>query len=95
MLYEGIGLRRLFLTVLVVFATLSAQAASLTAEPETHHVSDHCCGLCHLGPIPILPSTVTGVAAPHFAPVWLADSGAAGAPRQVLVTSAASRAPPV
>jgi hypothetical protein len=91
---EGMSARRVLLVLLVLCATLSAQAASLNAGQETHHGSEHCCALCHMGPIPSLPAVATAVIVPLFAPVWLADSAAAGTPREVLFSSAPSRAPP-
>ena len=86
--------RRFLLIVLVLCATIRAQSASLTAERETHQGSDHCCGLCHLGPAPILPATASAVTAPVFSPVSITVSVVIGAPHDVLVTSSASRAPP-
>jgi len=86
--------RRFLLIVLVLCATICAQAASLTAEQETHQGSDHCCGLCHLGPAPILPATASAVTAPVFSPVCITVSVVIGAPHDILVTSSASRAPP-
>jgi len=86
--------RRFLLIVLVLCATICAQSASLTAEQETHQGSDHCCGLCHLGPAPILPATASAVTAPVFSPVCITVSVVIGAPHDILVTSSASRAPP-
>ena len=86
--------RRFLLIVFVLCATICAQSASLTAEQETHQGSDHCCGLCHLGPAPILPATASAVTAPVFSPVCITVSVVIGAPHDVLVTSSASRAPP-
>ena len=86
--------RRFLLIVLVLCATICAQSASLTAEQETHQGSDHCCGLCHLGPAPILPATASAVTAPVFSPVSITVSVVIGAPHDTLVTSSASRAPP-
>ena len=90
----GFFARRFLLIVLVLCATIGAQSASLTAEQETHHASDHCCGLCHLGPAPILPATASAVTAPVFSPVCITVSVVIGAPHHVLVRSSASRAPP-
>ena len=91
---EGHFRGKILLIVLLLCATLGAQTNSLASEQETHHGSDHCCGLCHLGPIPILPSAAVAIVAPVSSAVWLAPSSAPGAPREVLLASAASRAPP-
>ena len=91
---EGHFRAKLLLIALLLCATLSAQGNSLTSEQETHHGSDHCCRLCHIGPIPILPAAAVAVVAPIFSAIWVAPSSAPGAPREVLLASAPSRAPP-
>ena len=94
MSFEGNRRGKFVLVVLLLCATLGAQTNSLASEQETHHGSDHCCGLCHLGPIPILPSITVALVAPVSSAVWVAPSSALGAPREVLLASAPSRAPP-
>ena len=94
MSFEGNLRGKFVLVVLLLCATLGAQTNSFVSEQETHHGSDHCCGLCHLGPIPILPSAAVAVVAPVSSAVWVAPSSAPGAPREVLLASAPSRAPP-
>jgi hypothetical protein len=95
MLREGTTARRLVLTLLVLCLTLWAQSAALDAAgTETHGPSQHCCGLCHLGPIPVLPAAITTVVAPVSAPLWLAACDAAPVPHEVLLIAAATRAPP-
>jgi len=88
------SVRRFLLILLMLCATLSAQAASYAAEQETHHASDHCCRLCHLGPAPILPSAAVAMVAPVDAPVWLQPVETVRAPHTRLIASAGSRAPP-
>jgi uncharacterized membrane protein len=91
---EGNFRGKLLLIVLLLCATLGAQTNSLASEQETHHGSDHCCGLCHIGPVPILPSAAVAVVAPILSAVWVAPSSGRGAPREVLLAAAPSRAPP-
>jgi uncharacterized membrane protein len=91
---EGKSARRLLLTLFVLCVTLISQSASFAAEQETHHSSEHCCGLCHIGPLPILPAAAATVVAPVFSPVWVTAAETSADPREVLTTSAASRAPP-
>ena len=86
--------RKALFIVLLLCVTGVAQTHSLASEQETHHGSDHCCRLCHIGPTPILPSAAVAVVAPIFSAVWVAPSSAPGAPREVLLASAPSRAPP-
>ena len=94
MAFEGKLRVKFAFVVLLLCATLGAQNHSLASQQETHHGSDHCCRLCHLGPIPILPSAAVAVVAPVFSAVWIAPPSAPGAPREVLLPSAPSRAPP-
>jgi hypothetical protein len=89
-----VGARRILLVAMVLCATVCAQSAALSEEQETHHGSDHCCGLCHLGPAPVLPAATSAVAAPVFARIWLAAYVLLRPPHEVLVASAGSRAPP-
>jgi hypothetical protein len=91
---EGRFRGKLLLVALLLCATLSAQANSLTSEQETHHGSQHCCRLCHIGPIPILPAVAVAVAVPVSAAVWMPVDGGPAVPREVLLDSSPSRAPP-
>src|SRR5579872_1736367 len=94
MSFAGAPARRLALVVFVLAATVFAQSASFSEEQETHHASQHCCGLCHLGPAPVLPVAAGAIIVPIFSPVWFAVSLLIGTAHEVLITSAASRAPP-
>ena len=91
---EGKFRGKLLLTVLLLCATLGSQTSALASEQETHHGSQHCCRLCHIGAIPILPAAAVAVVAPIFSTVWVSPSGGPGAPREVLLPAAPSRAPP-
>jgi hypothetical protein len=86
--------RKALFIVLLLCVTGLAQLGAQLAEPETHHASDHCCRLCHIGPIPILPSAAVAVVAPIFSAVWVAPPSGPSAPREVLLPAAPSRAPP-
>ena len=48
--------RTFALLVLVLWATVMAQSLALAAEEHHHSAPDHCCLLCHLGPLPALHS---------------------------------------
>jgi len=91
---EGKFRAKLLLTVLLLWATLGAQTSALGSEQETHHGSQHCCRLCHIGAIPILPTAAVAIAAPIFSTVWVSQSGGPAAPREALLPAAPSRAPP-
>jgi uncharacterized membrane protein len=85
---------KLLLIVLLLCAALGAQANSLASEQENHHGSQHCCRLCHIGPIPILYSTRVVSVVPVFSAVWVVRPSAPGPRRDVLVAATSSRAPP-
>ena len=91
---EGRYGRQLLLIVLLLCATLNAQANSLASEQETHKGSQHCCRLCHMGPVPILAAATVIVAVPTVSGVWITPHRAPDAPRGVLLPAAPSRAPP-
>ncbi len=86
--------RKLLLIVLLLCATLNAQASSLTSEQETHKGSQHCCRLCHMGPAPILAAATVSVVAPAVSDVWIIPQSTPPAPREVLLAAAPARAPP-
>ena len=94
MSFAGTSTRRFWLILLVLCAMVCVQAASITAEQETHHGTDHCCALCHVGPAPVLPTATSAIVAPVFVPIWVATSVAVLTPHEVLVSSSGSRAPP-
>ena len=88
------GGRRVVLVLFLLVATLCAQTHALAFEHQ-HHSSEHCCLLCHVGPLPLLPSSVSATAvAPVLSTVWLASSGGVETPREALLSAASSRAPP-
>jgi hypothetical protein len=91
---EGHFRGKLLLVLLLLCATLGAQTNSLASEQETHHGSQHCCRLCHIGPIPILPAVAVAVAVPVSAAVWMPAASGPAVPREVLLASSPSRAPP-
>ena len=91
---EGRFRGKLLLVVLLLCATLGAQANSLASEQETHHVSQHYSRLSHICAILILPAATVAVVSPIFSTVWVSPSGGPGAPREVLLPAAPSRAPP-
>jgi len=81
------------LVLLLMCAVFCAQAASL-AWDHSHQDSQHCCGLCHAGPMPFLQPSVSGVVAPVVAVAWLATPSELGTAPETLLSSGSSRAPP-
>ncbi|SPE33278.1 conserved exported hypothetical protein [Candidatus Sulfopaludibacter sp. SbA3] len=88
------GDRRLLLVLLLLCVTLLAQSAALSAQNESHHSPDHCCLLCHVGPLPFLQTSVTTALAPVFQVVWLAPPAHFETTTDVLLIPSPSRAPP-
>jgi hypothetical protein len=79
----------LFLLGLIV----AAQASAFTVEQRAHP-SDHCCVLCHAGPLPFLNSSMVVALAPVLAPAWLGHPADFEPVHRVPVAPLASRAPP-
>ena len=58
----------------LVCLTLLGQALALASQEEAHHGPDHCCLLCHVGPLPFLQTTTTAAVTPVFLVAWLAPT---------------------
>lgn len=86
--------RRLWIVLLLLCVTVLAQSSALSAQSESHHSPDHCCLLCHVGPLPFLQTSVSASLAPVFQVVWMAPPAHIEATPDVLVVPRASRAPP-
>ena len=86
--------RRLLVVLLLLCVTLVAQSSALSAQSESHHSPDHCCLLCHVGPLPFLQTSVSATLTPHFQMVWLAPQADAEAPSDRQLLPRPSRAPP-
>ena len=86
--------RKALLIVLLLCVTGLSQFAALVGEPESHRSSDHCCLLCHVGPLPFLEASIASSVAPVFEVVWLTPSTAIAATHEVLFAERPARAPP-
>ena len=82
------------LVVLLVCLTLMGQSLALAFQGESHHGPDHCCLLCHVGPLPFLQTTVTATVTPSFLVVWLAPVPDFEPAHRVLLSAISSRGPP-
>src|SRR5450631_2004884 len=83
------------LVLLFLCALMCAQSASFVSEHSHRHASQHCCLLCHSGPLPLLqPVTSTGIS-PMLAVAWLSLSGDFDTPHEGPHTPGSSRAPPL
>jgi hypothetical protein len=82
------------LLVLLLLCLTLGQAFTLASERESHHTPDHCCLLCHVGPLPFLQTTVTATVMPIFPVAWLAPVPDFDTAHQVLLSASSSRGPP-
>ena len=89
----GFG-RRGTLVLLLLCVIVFAQVAALSSQFEQHGPSDHCCLLCHVGPLALLPPSVPAVLAPVAPAGWRAASSVSGIAREMPLAASSSRAPP-
>ncbi|HEY2019034.1 MAG TPA: hypothetical protein VGH38_36260 [Bryobacteraceae bacterium] len=73
---------------------LSVIVVAQTSSLEPHHSPDHCCLLCHVGPMPLVKGATTATAAPILSVVWLAAHPNFQPTHEVLLSASSSRAPP-
>ena len=78
---------------LFLCALIWAQSASFASD-HAHNRSEHCCGLCHVGPLPLLQPVASAGFAPTVAVAWLPLSRDFDTPHEALLTAGSSRAPP-
>jgi hypothetical protein len=80
--------------LLLLCLVLVAQSAAFASVNEQHHAQDHCCTLCHVGPLPFLHTNVPAFLAPSFTMVWFESTPDFVAVHNVLFSTSPSRAPP-
>ena len=88
------GEGRFVYLLLLLCLLLVAQSAALASANEQHHSQDHCCTLCHVGPLPFLYTHVSAVVAPALFVVWLEPAPVFIATPDVFLSTSSSRAPP-
>jgi hypothetical protein len=86
--------RRLIYLLLLLSALVFAQTTSLASEHLHQHSSQHCCGLCHSGPLPFVQPAIAANVAPMLSVAWLENSSGLDTPHEVILTAGSSRAPP-
>jgi len=86
--------RRAFFVLLLLCVTMLAQTSALSAQSETHRGPDHCCLLCHVGPLPFVETAVTATIAPILQVVWLALPPGIESISDPAVVPGPSRSPP-
>jgi len=85
---------RTLLVLALVCLTLCGQSLALASQEESHHASDHCCLLCHVGPLPFLQTTVATTVTPIFQVAWLAPAPDCEPNHQAPLFASSSRGPP-
>src|SRR5689334_8037892 len=91
---ESPAARRILLLLFLLCALVLTQTTSLASEHLHQHSSQHCCGLCHSGPLPFVQPAVASSFAPMQSVAWLRNSAGLDAPHEVILTAGSSRAPP-
>jgi len=84
---------RRLLVLLFLCALIGAQAASFAGTHSHQHSAQHCCALCHAGPLPFLEPAATAAPSPYLDAIWIAGPPESEAPHSVLLDSGSSRAP--
>jgi hypothetical protein len=80
--------------LLLMCLTLWGQSFALASQDESHHAPDHCCLLCHVGPLPFLQTTATAAVTPIFLVAWLAPTPDFEPAYSALLLASSSRGPP-
>jgi hypothetical protein len=86
--------RRTLVVLWLACLTLLGQSFALASQEESHHAPDHCCLLCHVGPLPFVQTTVTAATVPVFLAIWLAPTLDCESAHQLLLSAISSRGPP-
>jgi hypothetical protein len=87
--------RKLVVVLLLLCVTMLAQSSALSTQDQPHRSPDHCCLLCHVGPLPFLQTSITAMLAPVFQVVWLAPPPHFETTSDVRLVPSPSRAPPI
>lgn len=80
--------------VFLLCATAYVQGAAFESAPEHHHSPDHCCLLCHIGPLPFLQASTCATAAPAVPVEWLVSNPNSESVHDILLAPSSSRGPP-
>ena len=71
-----------------------AQSSAVALQHSEHHSSEHCCLLCHAGPLPFLQTGVAVSLVPSLPVAWFATASDFQDTHDVLIATGCSRAPP-
>lgn len=85
---------KVWVILFLLCVTVFAQSNAVAYQHEAHHSTEHCCLLCHVGPLPFLQVAVASALAPVFRTVWLAPGPELESVREAVNPTPSSRAPP-
>ena len=85
---------RTLLILLLVCLTLLGQSLALVSQEESHHASDHCCLLCHVGPLPFVQTAVSATVMPVFLVAWILPAPDFELAHSAQLFASSSRGPP-
>lgn len=85
---------KLRLILLLLCVVVLAQSSALSAQSRLHQSTDHCCLLCHTGPLPFLQTSTSAALAPDFQVVWQSPPAPFETISDIQVIPSPSRAPP-
>src|SRR5262252_2285854 len=88
------AVRRVLCVALVLCAVICAQTVSLAQEHSHQHSAQHCCGLCHTGPLPFMPTSVGMAALEPSSVCWFTAAEDGGGALDNIHSIESSRAPP-
>jgi len=80
--------------LLLLCLFLVAQSTAFASATRPHHAEDHCCLLCHVGPLPFLNTNVSAVAVPVLSMVWMESAPDLILAHEVFLSTSYSRGPP-
>ena len=94
-LTRGMHLRaKVAVVALLLCATVAGQTGSLLAASEHKESEQHCCLLCHMGPLPLVQAAAPVAPTPLLAVAWLEPVPVFESAHDVALTARSSRAPP-
>ena len=85
---------RLAVILLLLCGMVAAQSQDLTAAHQAHQATQHCCLLCHFGPLPLVQAAAPATPAPLLSVAWLEPDRGFESTHDVFLSAGSSRAPP-
>ncbi len=87
------GSRR-WVVVVLLCLVICGQASALALQHHKHGPTEHCCLLCHTGPLPWLQSALPIAAAPLQWAAWFSATYEFEGTYDTLISVSSSRGPP-